>query len=161
MKHNQDVMKTKIHYALLLCALMGACSSPSDKDVSRPQILPQGDYASPLNCQQFERGSTLPFAYVFRDDVELGSFNMEIHNNFDHHSHSTEADECRQDPVKTPVDPWVFNRDYPIPSGKTRYEATMSIPVPEHIDTGEYHFMIRVTDTSGWQELKTISIRII
>lgn len=141
---------------------MGACSSPLEKDTTPPQILPQGgDYASPLNCQQFERGSVLPFAYAFTDDTELGAFNLELHNNFDHHTHSTEAGDCKQDPVKTPVNPWVFNKDYSIPSGKTYYEATVSIPIPEDIDPGEYHFMIRVTDTSGWQELKSVSIRIL
>jgi len=152
---NKHLTKT-----LLLCALC-ACSSPTqDKDLVPPEILPIGDYASPLNCQEFPRGGVLPFAYAFSDDVELGSFNLEVHNNFDHHTHSTEAGECRQDAVKEAVNPWIFNKDYTIPSGKDYYESQFNIPIPEDVDPGEYHFMIRVTDATGWQQLRSMSIRI-
>lgn len=154
MKNNQAIS------FLLLCALC-ACSGPSgDKDLVPPEIFPSGEVTSPLNCQEFPRGGVLPFSYVFSDDVELGSFNLEVHNNFDHHTHSTEAGECRQYPVKQPVHPWIFNQDYPIPAGSTVYEADLRIPIPEDIDPGEYHFMIRVTDASGWQQLRSVSIRI-
>ena len=145
---------------VLLCVLSGACSSPS-KDITPPEILPQGDYASPVNCQVFERGSVLPFAYAFSDDVELGSYNLEIHNNFDHHTHSTEAGECPQDAVQRPEHPWIYNQSFEIPAGSTVFEASRSISIPLDIDPGEYHFMIRVTDASGWQELKSLSIRIL
>jgi len=145
----------------LLCALC-ACSGPSqEKDMTLPEILAVGEYASPSNCQEFKKGSVLPFSYAFSDDVELGSFNLEIHNNFDHHTHSTEAGECRQDPVKQPVNPWIFNKDYPIPGGSRYYEADLKILIPEDVDSGEYHFMIRLTDASGWQQLRSVSIRII
>ncbi len=158
---NTSIMKnSKLFPSLLLCALC-ACSSPSsEKERVPPEIFPGGEFTSPLNCQEFPRGGFLPFSYVFSDDVELGSFNLEVHNNFDHHTHSTEAGECRQDPVKQPVNPWIFNQDYPIPAGETVYEANLRIPIPADVDPGEYHFMIRVTDASGWQQLRSVSIRI-
>lgn len=152
-------MKKNWFYIIILAAA-SACS-PSDKDLSRPRILPIGDYASPLNCQEFTRGGILPFAYAFSDDVELGAFNLEVHNNFDHHSHSTEAEDCGHEEHKTPVNPWVFNKDYPIPEGLSYYEASFNIPIPEDIDTGVYHFMIRVTDSAGWQQLRSVSIKIV
>ena len=145
---------------LLLCALCACGSTSKEQDKVPPEIVPIGDYASPRNCQEFARGGTLPFAYAFGDNVELGSFNLEIHNNFDHHTHSTEAGECRPDPAKEPVHPWIFNQDYPIPASLNYYEAAIDIPVPADIDPGEYHFMIRVTDASGWQQLRSVSIRI-
>ena len=61
---------------------------------------------------------------------------------------------------KQPVNPWIFNQDYPIPAGETVYEANLRIPIPADVDPGEYHFMIRVTDASGWQQLRSVSIRI-
>ena len=145
---------------MLLCALCACGSNSKEQDKVPPEIIPSGDDASPRNCQVFERGGTLPFAYAFGDNVELGSFNLEIHNNFDHHTHSTEAGECRQDPVKEPVHPWIFNQDYPIPANLDYYESEIDIPIPSDIDPGEYHFMIRVTDASGWQQLRSVSIRI-
>jgi hypothetical protein len=41
------------------------------------------------------------------------------------------------------------NVDFSIPSGKTRFEADNEISVPEDIDTGDYHFMVRLTDKAG------------
>ncbi len=155
-----NMMNRKTLTTLLLLCVLGACSSPN-KDMTPPEILPIGTLACPLNCQEFPRGGVLPFSYAFSDDVELGSFNLEIHNNFDHHTHSTEAGDCIQDPDKDPVTPWILNKDYQIPSGKTYYEAEINLPIPENADLGEYHFMIRVTDASGWQQLRSVSIRII
>ncbi len=128
-------MKTKYVLIPLLCAL-SACSS-TDKDTAVPEIIPVGDATAPLNCQEYPRGGAIFFDYLFQDDTELGAYNLEIHNNFDHHTHSTEAGECKQDPVKEPMNPWVLNKDYPIPAGSTSFEAKQTIPVPEDIDPGE------------------------
>ena len=65
------------------------------------------------------------------------------------------------DKVKAPVRPWVYNKDFTIPEKSSRYDAQVNIPVPTEIDSGDYHFMIRVTDKSGWQELKAVSIKIL
>ncbi len=145
----------------LLCALCGCSSASKEKDMTPPEILPIGEYISPENCQEYPCGGVLPFACAFSDDVELGSFNLEVHNNFDHHTHSTEAGECRQDAVKDPVNPWILNKDYTIPAGRKVYEAKVDLPIPSDADPGEYHFMVRVTDASGWQELRSVSIRLV
>ena len=51
---------------------------------------------------------------------------------------------------------------YNTPSSREkRHEASLRIPIPEDVDLGEYHFMIRVTDASGWQQLRSVSIRLI
>ncbi len=156
-------MNRKDLFILLLCALC-ACSSSSDdkaKDMTMPQITAQGILPEPDNCQAFLPGDTIRFHYIFTDDKELGAFNIEIHNNFDHHSHSTSAEDCLMDPKKQPVRPWVFNRDYSIPVGQRFYEAAFDIPIPNDVDTGDYHFMIRLTDKAGWQQLMAVSIKII
>ena len=44
--------------------------------------------------------------------------------------------------------------------GQTLYKATIDIPIPEDIDEGDYHFMIRLTDRAGWQQLKSVSIKV-
>jgi hypothetical protein len=33
--------------------------------------------------------------------------------------------------------------------------------VPEDVDTGDYHFLIKVTDKEGWQAIRGLSIDII
>ena len=161
-------MKTNIIISAAALAaftlLLVCCGKTKEKDMIPPEIIAVGDYTSPLNCQEFHVGGVLPFAWAFSDNEELGSFNIEIHSNHDHHTHSTEAEECPEHEEGhnhgDPVNPWVFNKDYAIPAGTSYYEADIKIPIPEGIDPGEYHFMIRVTDISGWQEIKSVAIHI-
>ena len=149
----------------VLCLAVGACQS-AERDMTLPEILAAGTSTSPLNCQEFERGGVLPFSYAFSDNVALGAYNIEIHGNHDHHSHSTEAESCEEDHDHEHGEEagtgkaWVYNQDFIIPKGSTYYAATVKIPIPADIAPGDYHFMIRVTDAAGWQELKTLSIRI-
>jgi hypothetical protein len=58
------------------------------------------------------------------------------------------------------VKPWVFNKDYQIPAVQKNYTARFDIQIPADIDEGDYHFMVRLTDRAGWQELKGIAIKI-
>ncbi len=155
-------MKQSILSLILLCALC-ACSSSDDedvKDMTYPEISGVGITANPTDCQVYHRGEVIPFSYVFTDDTELGAYNIEIHHNFDHHTHSTSSVECPMEALKQPVSPWVFNQDYPIPSGLRTYKSRVDIPIPEGIDTGDYHFMIRLTDRAGWQQLRALAVKI-
>lgn len=148
---------------MLLCALC-ACSSDDDeqqKDMLQPVISDTGIVADPIDCQVYHRGDVIPFHYLFTDDTELGAYNIEIHNNFDHHTHSTSSVECPVDAKKDPVKPWVFNQDYTIPAGQRSYDARHDIQIPADIDTGDYHFMVRLTDHAGWQQLHAVAIKII
>ena len=154
-------MQKSILMISLLCAL-SACSSSDDdaKDMQQPVITDQGVIANPIDCQVYQRGQTIPFHYVFTDDTELGAYNIEIHNNFDHHTHSTSSVECPMDTQKEPQNPWVYNCDYTIPAGLRQYDAQVDIQIPADIDTGDYHFMIRLTDRAGWQQLHAVAIKI-
>lgn len=143
---------------------MISCSNDENEDTKindqkKPEIL-DGELPNPIDCQQYKRGEIIDFCYTLTDNVELGNFNIEIHHNFDHHSHSTSAGDCPLDAKKTPVNPWVYNQDYAIPAGLKSYNAKVEIVIPEDIDPGDYHFMIRVTDKAGWQQLKAVSIKI-
>jgi len=153
----------KITFILsLLCALC-ACSSDDEdqKDMTYPVISDEGITANPVECQQYKRGDVIPFNYIFTDDTELGSFNIEIHDNFNHHTHSGSAVECEQEAYKDPVKPWIYNKDFTIPSGLTKYNARFDIQIPDTIDTGDYHFMVRLTDQASWTELKAVAIKIV
>lgn len=144
----------------LFCILLSACvKNEEEKDLEKP-VIETGRDAVPINCEVYRRGDVIPFRYIFTDNAGLGSYNIEIHHNFDHHTHSTDAGECTLDEKKSPVHPWVYNQDFTIPGNTLHYDAHTDISIPKDIDTGDYHFMIRVTDRSGWQELKAVSIKI-
>ena len=157
-----DMKHYTIYSIMLLCAL-SACSGSDDeeqKDMQQPVISSEGIIANPIDCQVYHRGEVIPFHYVMTDDQELGAYNIEIHNNFDHHTHSTTATDCPMDAQKKPQKPWVYNRDYTIPTGQRKYDARHDIEIPADIDPGDYHFMIRLTDRAGWQQLHAVGIKI-
>ena len=155
-------MKQNIMILMLLCAL-SACSSSDDddtKDMSKPVINTKDIVAVPTDCEVYKRGDVIPFNCLFTDDTELGAYNIEIHQNFDHHTHSTSSVECQMDEKKDPVKPWTYNQDFSIPSGQKSFTARHDIAIPADIDPGDYHFMVRLTDRAGWQELHAVAIKI-
>ncbi len=160
---NQKNMARNIIYSLLLLCTLSACNDSDDdaKDMTYPQILSEGIDVTPVDCQQFSRGEILPVCFQLSDDIELGSYNIEIHNNFDHHTHSTSSADCPMDPQKQPEHPWVYNQDFSIPNGLQTFNAKHEIAIPTDIDPGDYHFMIRLTDHAGWQQLHAVAIKII
>lgn len=148
--------------AIIFASFLCACDSTDDngKDMTAPSITDNGIDACPYDCQTFRRGDEIAVCFALIDNEELGSYNIEIHHNFDHHTHSTSAVECELEDDKTAVNGWIFNDDYAIPAGLKYHVAQQFIQIPDDIDTGDYHFMIRVTDVAGWQQLRAVAIRI-
>lgn len=142
---------------------MVACSSNDDvvKDTQLPTITDQGITANPVDCQVYNWGDVIPFRYRFTDNEELGNYNIEIHNNFDHHTHGTQGKSC--DPDKTErnaKNAFYYNQDFSIPRGSKAYDASQEIQIPATVEPGDYHFVIRVTDQTGNQQLRAMAIKI-
>ena len=151
-------MKKIINMSLLMALItiltlsFNACGSDDDKDMTPPVISADGITANPINCQQYHPGDVIPFHYVMLDNQELGNFNIEIHNNFDHHTHSTEADDHDHDHEMGECDD---DEEH-----QRQYDARVDIPIPADAAPGDYHFMIRLTDRAGWQQLHAVAIKI-
>jgi len=151
---------------LIITTSIFACSENDDKDDQKPEIMMTGVDVFPKNCDTLYFGEPFTFRIHLSDNQELGSYSISMHNNFDHHSHSTEVTECTLDPVKTPVNPLTFIEDYSIPEGTKEYDVNMSVEIPfgegaELFDDGDYHFFISLTDKAGWSEQKGLSIKIL
>lgn len=151
---------TYIITVLLSLILMEGCDD-IEKDEEGPIIDISANDASPQNCGNVYRGESFTYKVRFIDNIELGSYSIEMHNNFDHHTHSTSVVECDLDPIKTAINPLLFIKEFQIPAGQRDYIATGSIDIPASVDRGDYHFMIRLTDKSGWQNFIGISLKII
>lgn len=150
------------YYILIFTIIsIGLIACERDVDDVYPEIDISGTNAFPQNCDTIYRGQAFNFIASFSDNVELGSFSLEIHNNFDHHTHSTEAEECDFHEDKPAVNPWLFLEQYEIPAGSQKYDADVQISVPSDIDPGDYHFQIRLTDKEGWQALTGLSVKIL
>lgn len=149
---------------LFIAVAMTACSSDdssSVKDDVKPTIDTSIAGAFPTSCSTVTRGQVIQFKALFKDNVALGAYSINIHNNFDHHSHDTEADSCEFDPIKTPVKPWTKTFTYTIPANSAEFIAEQQITVPTDIDTGDYHFMIQLTDAQGWATMRGISFKVV
>ncbi len=148
----------KIMIMLFAVAYLPGCET--DKDDQPPSIIMDYENTFPQNCDTIYAGESFNFKAEFSDNVELGAYSLEIHNNFDHHTHSTEPSECELDPVKIPQNPWVYINQFSIPDASVTYLTNDVVGVPADIDPGDYHMYIRLTDKSGWQTIRGISIKI-
>jgi len=160
-------MKTLKYFiiSILLVFLFNTCGD-KDIDKTKPSIDLSYSEVFPQNCDTLYFGESFNMKMLFTDNVELGSYSMDIHNNFDHHAHSTEVSECDMDSVKTAVNPFTFIQDYDIPENSTSYKADISISLPSdkngtRFDDGDYHFFISLTDNEGWSIQKGLSVKIL
>ncbi len=151
----------KILGIVSLLLAFSACK-PSEIDDERPVIDSTGLEAFPNNCDTIYIGETFLFNTLFTDNAELGSYSIDIHNNFDHHSHSTEVSACELSPKKLPLHPYVFIHEYEIQAGQQSYHPLLEITVPDNgYDEGDYHFFISLTDREGWRTEKGISVKML
>ena len=135
-----------------------------EHDDEVPVIDMSGEQAFPENCVTVYRGESFTFVATFTDNKELGSYSLEMHHNFDHHTHSTDGEHCEEEgeeeEEKTPVNPFLLMKNYPLPEGLQSYNASVSIDIPADSDPGMYHFKVRLTDAAGWSAFKGISLKI-
>lgn len=157
-------MKNKLKSILLLLLTVLAISSckkdESAVDTEYPTIDLSIAGAFPQQCAEITRGKSFTFKAKFADNAALGAFSLDVHHNFDQHSHSTEVNNCTMDAKKTPVKPFLLIKSYSIPADQKEFIATTTIDVPTDVDPGDYHFLIRLTDKEGWQTIKGISIKV-
>lgn len=152
----------KIFGFILAMVIFNSCSSDdsSSNDTTKPTIDMTIADAFPTSCATIQRGTTISFKALFKDNEQLGSYSINIHNNFDHHSHDTEVDACSFDPIKTPINPWIKTITFDIPPHLTAFTATQEIEIPADIEPGDYHFMIQLTDINGWATMRGVSFKI-
>lgn len=155
--------KAKILIAVLIPLLVfTSCSSDKEEiDTEYPVIDVSASNAFPIQCSQVTRGQKITFRAKFTDNTALGSYSLDIHHNFDHHTHSTEVSNCTPEPIKKPVNPMLYINSVTIPQGQKSYEAVQEITIPTDVDPGDYHFLIRLTDKEGWGTIKGLSIKIL
>lgn len=153
-------------FILFLSLIAFHSCTKDDIDKEKPVIDLTLQDAFPVNCDTLYFGESFTVKIRFTDNAELGSFSIDIHHNFDHHSHSTEVTECELDPIKTPVNPFVFIQDYDIPAGLSEYVTDVTIALPSGdnnglYDEGDYHFFISLTDAEGWSTQKGLIVKML
>ncbi len=154
----------KYLFLLILSLFVVSCQDPQ-VDMKKPIIEMTHEQSFPQNCDVLYFGETATFSALFSDNEELGTYSVEIHHNFDHHSHSTDVMNCDLMPKRKAENPFVFIKGYGIPVGQTSHQTATEIELPTGnelglFDEGDYHFFISLTDKQGWSTQKGISIKI-
>lgn len=131
-----------------------------------PEIVMSSDDAFPEACDTLYFGETFILKAVFTDNLALGSYSIDIHHNFDHHTHSTEVTECHLADVKTPINPFTLIQDYDIADGQSIYETDLEISLPSsdggfQYDEGDYHFHLKLVDQTGWSALYGVGVKVV
>jgi hypothetical protein len=150
----------------LFFPLINSCEKEIEINKEKPIIDLSILNAFPSNCDTLYFGESFNFKVKFSDNEELGSYSINIHDNFDHHSHSTEVTECSLGEIKNPVNPFTFIEDHNITPGTREMITDISIEIPEKnnnglFDEGDYHFFISLTDKEGWSAQKGLSIKML
>jgi hypothetical protein len=156
-------MKKIISVSCIMLAflfILSACSKDDEKDTEKPIIEMSAQDAFPKPCDTLHIGENFIFRATFTDNVALGAYNLEIHHNFDQHTHGSHNEICPLDPPKEPVNPFYLNESFDIPANSQRYTASKQVYIPPDADPGDYHFMIRVTDSEGWQSWSSVSVKL-
>lgn len=146
--------KINLIYALSLTALFFTSCSDDDNnsvDTTRPIIV----LNEPGEHQEFLPGDEIHFDAYFSDNVELGSYKIEIHDASDGHSHERITNE---EGVA-----WAYNETRQFDPGLRNQNVHSHIDIPvlingEPIKEGHYHLGVFCTDKAGNQSQVFIEI---
>ncbi len=163
-------MRNSGKYVVFFCTIFIIHFFSCKKDVhdaENPVIHLDSTETFPTNCDTLYYGETYAIKMQFSDNLELGSFNIDIHHNFNHHSHENEPSFCDVDSMKPPAHPFIYLNTIQIPQGLTVFNTNIFIWFPEIdccgtlYDEGDYHFVVTLTDKKGLTSQKTIQIKIL
>ncbi len=161
-------MKYTFFILMSLGALFSGCRRIENIDKQKPVIALSIPGAFPRNCDTLYFGEPFDFIALFTDNVELGSlraYSIDIHHNFDHHSHSTEQlSACSFDAAKQAKNAFLMIQDFSLASGLKEIRVQESVFIPSGnalglFDEGDYHFFVSLTDKEGWSAKKGLSIK--
>ncbi|MDR1456110.1 MAG: DUF4625 domain-containing protein [Tannerella sp.] len=128
----------------ILSVVCNACTE--DSDTTKPEILVE----EPADGEILHIGdeSGVHFEAEFLDNEMLASYKVNIHPNFDDHSHT------RAETVD-----FEFDKSWSI-SGKNAAVHHHEISIPENATPGAYHLMVYCTDAAGNESHVAIQVEL-
>ena len=142
-------------------ALALVSCTETEIDEEKPTITVNYAGGFPQTCESLNRGQSYTIKAKVTDNLELASYSIEMHHNFDHHTHDDQEGACQLEPVTTAVNPFIFSTSSSVPKGQTNFEIEAVVTIPLAIDTGDYHLALSVTDVTGWQARTAVDIKIV
>ena len=143
-------MKKNIFFLLLsfISVSMLSCSNDDDADTVKPVI----ELDEPEDGDSLLIGATVHFEGDFSDNEKLGSYMVEIHNNFDGHSHKSATR------AEGETEPFFFKKSFDLSGQRNAHVHHHEIVIPANATPGSYHLMVYCTDAAGNQSVTARSI---
>lgn len=138
-------MKKFFAYLVISMSLVLSFTACDKDDVTADTTRPIIELDEPEDGDELLIGAGIHFECDFEDNEMLGSYMVEIHNNFDGHSHkigATRADE-----------PFFFKKSYDLSGLRNAHIHHHDIVIPENATPGNYHLIVYCTDAAGNQSL--------
>jgi hypothetical protein len=153
--------RRQIIVILFLSGLFTSCifSGGYLVDITAPEI----NVNTPQAWDELATAEFIIFDATFMDDLELGSYSIDVHDNLDGHGHGRIA-QPKDDPA---LERWIFKKNYSIPEGYIMFVAQHDddILVPENTMAGPYHFIVQAVDQAGnatnYQDGSTIEFEVL
>ena len=147
------ISKIKLVLSLLLIVIVSSCDDDNEIDVVKPVI----NLIEPENEDILLTGEEVHFEMELSDDIMLGSYKVEIHNNFNGHDHSNfnnhnlyilnQSNQITRS--ESERDPFAYNRSWDLSGKKNVHIHHHEIVIPKDAATGEYHLIVYCTDAAG------------
>lgn len=140
-------MKTKLIYLFSLTVTMFLTACSNNDDVV-DNVIPVIAISEPHDMDEFAPGGEIHFNALFTDNVALAAYKIEIHEDFDGHTHGVTKQSENND------NPWSYDKVFTISGGQKTFTAEQHIEIPELINgnpisEGAYHLGVFLTDAAG------------
>jgi len=164
-------MQSKWLIPLLLSSLLIitlACSDEETYDVEQPKII---ELTSPAPCESFAFGDTIFLKAKLSDNENLNGFKLNLHHNFDHHTHGNHKEVCQLNPRLSSkeiaaTNPFLKDWSATLPNASQVSVDTFFVLPKLNAENnlpftgGDYHAILYVTDDGGNQSFSSVSIEL-
>ncbi|MTG96776.1 DUF4625 domain-containing protein [Myroides sp. BIT-d1] len=155
---------------VLSSAFLTSCTAGDDNVDTEPPVVILN---APAEGAKLEAGKDIHFDMDLSDNEALGSYNVDIHNNFDGHNHGGgnhthsltvlhddhDHDHDEENEGRTP---FRFNRTWDDIYGKKNdHIHHHEIVIDKDAKRGKYHFVVKVVDKAGNQSMVFRNIEIV
>ena len=128
----------------IICVSFSACDE-DEADTTKPVIT----LDEPEDGDSLRIGECVHFECDFSDDEALGSYLIEIHNNFDGHGHKISSSQTRGEDTEA----FYVKKSYDISNLRNTHVHHHDIVISDDATPGAYHLIVYCTDAAGNQAM--------
>lgn len=150
-------MKTIKIFSIIALGAFFSLTSCSSDDNNVDTVRPNLNLVAPAEGAVLVAGKDVHFDMEVSDNVMLGSYKIDIHNNFDNHNHPSSVSLKAADAT---VD-FVFNRVWALDGQKNADIHHHEIIIPANATPGKYHFVVYLLDAAGNETKEARNITIV